>query len=202
MRKTLTLALVAAAFILTPLALRADSLQETFSLTLPSTVLNNTAVEGGENFSTTSFAEFNPALGTLNSINVTFTGSATFSGSSLLSSALLFHNSNETVGPLLFFSSPGAINFNMAAGDGFRPDLARITGTGTTVFDLNLDAPGATFATTSPGGLAGKITYDYSPPAPTPAPESSTMVQLVPTLLGMLAFGWWLERRKCSAISR
>lgn len=181
-----------------PLALRADTINETFSLTIPATTL--TAAVG--RFSTTSFAEFNPADGTLNSVAVTLTGSATWSGPKVFLVFLVLHNTEEQVVPGQDFSTPGPINISMSGTDAFGVDLPFLTGTGTTVFDLILEGPGDTFATTSSGGLAGTLTYNYTPAAPTPTPESSTLVQLVPTLLGVLAFGWWMERRKLRAIAR
>jgi len=69
---------------------------------------------------------------------------------------------------VLDLSSPGAISLNLSRTDNFGPDLVALTGTGTTALDLSLAATGTTFATP---GLAGSITYDFTP-ATAPSPVS------------------------------
>jgi hypothetical protein len=75
-----------------------------------------------------------------------------------------------------------------------------MTGARTTVLDLVLNAePGDTF---SYSGVMGTITYDHTPATTTPVPEPGTLAQLVPTFIGLLAFGWWAEKRNRKALSR
>jgi hypothetical protein len=57
---------------------------------------------------------------------------------------------------------------------------------------------GDTISASTP--LSGSITYDYTPPTTT-VPEPGT-AELIPAAIGVLAFGWWAERRRLKAISQ
>jgi PEP-CTERM motif len=177
-------------FLLTPLTVSAASITEPFSVTIsPAVTLT------GEVFPVTSFAQFNPANGTLNDIMTTLTGPATWTSSShdpLLFAALTLHNSGEEVNNGQTFGSPGAITINFGGTDTFTPDFTTLIGTGTTTLDFSLEAttPSDTFETTAAAGLVGSITYDYTPSAVVPEPGS---LALLGAGLAGFAFG---RRRK------
>ncbi|MBV9443552.1 MAG: PEP-CTERM sorting domain-containing protein [Acidobacteriaceae bacterium] len=197
MLRTVGLSLIAVAITLMPGAVKADSITESFSLSIPTTTLTDTAPNGGENFPTTGFAEFNPAIGTLNSIAATLTGPATWSFglNFILNASLLFNNSptftEAGINAFQSFESQGAISFDISTTNTFPDELLLVTGTGTTNFVLNLSAAGDTFSTTSPG-LTGTITYNYTPAAAIPEPGSLTLLAVAGATTGLFA----LRRRR------
>lgn len=164
-----------------PSSLRANTITETFSLSVPTTALT----PGGNIFTTTSFAEFNPADGTLNSITATLTGPATWSGGSIegdvFSAFLVFSGTNRLVGNTaapVFTGLPfgsTTINFNISETDTLALDFPFVTGTGTTGFDFVAISPGTTFSANSPG-LSGTITYNFTPSASVPEPTTLTLL--------------------------
>jgi PEP-CTERM motif len=128
----------------------------------------------------TSFAQFNPANGTLTDIMTTITGPATWTSSSQapsLFARLTLHNSGEEVNNGQTFGSPGAITINFGGTDTFIPDFTTSIGTGTTTLDFKLlGEPGDTFETTAAAGLVGSINYDYTPSAVVPEPGSLALL--------------------------
>jgi PEP-CTERM motif len=164
-------------FLLTPLTVSAASITEPFSVTIsPAVTLTGTF----NPFPVTSFAQFNPANGTLNDIMTTLTGPATWTSSAsfpILDAALSLHNSGEEVNTGQTFLSPGAITINFGETDTFTPDFTTLIGTGTTTLDFTLlGDPGDTFETTAAAGLVGSITYDYTPSAVVPEPGSLALL--------------------------
>jgi hypothetical protein len=162
-------------FLLTPLTVSAASITEPFSVTIsPAVTLP------AELFPVTSFAQFNPANGTLNDIMTTLTGPATWTSSSqapMLFARLTLHNSGEVVNHGQAFSSTGALTVDFGGTDTFTPDFTTLIGTGTTTLDFSLlGEPGDTFETTSAAGLVGSITYDYTPSAVVPEPGSLALL--------------------------
>ncbi|MGH9435918.1 MAG: hypothetical protein ACRD06_07955, partial [Terriglobia bacterium] len=126
MRKTLTLALIAGVMILTPLALRADSITETFTsgLSPSGTTLPATPIPSG-------LSLFNPAQGTLTGISVTISGTATWASTS--SSPLLLAYIDSITGlnsTSQRFNTPGSINISVTGTSTSNPALALFTGTG------------------------------------------------------------------------
>lgn len=177
----LRFALAAGIIALMPLSVRADSLTETFTLTVPTTLLT-----GNDIFPVTNFALFNPADGTLNDFKTTFTGPATWDSQNLppsLVTDLTLHGTSEEVAPFQMFPFPGNITFNISGTDSVGSDLTALTGTGTTTLDLRLFSnPGDTFATT---GLTGTITYDFTPAS---VPEPSLLALFSVGLASLLGF--------------
>jgi hypothetical protein len=163
-------------FLLTPLTVSAASITEPFSVTISPAV----TLTGDDRFPVTSFAQFNPANGTLNDIMTTITGPATWTSSiegPLLTAELTLHNSDEEINNGQLFFATGALTIDFGGTDTFTPDFTTLIGTGTTTLDFRLlSDPGDTFETTSAAGLVGSITYDYTSSAVVPEPGSLALL--------------------------
>lgn len=170
--RNLGYALVAAVIMLMPLSAKADQITEMLSITVfPAMTIPNSG-----NFAGTAFPKFNPSIGTLNNIMTTLTGPATWTSSipsQFFVTCVALHGTGECVTSFQDFPSPGTININLSGTDSFAPDLATLTGTGTTTLDLRavIFDLGDTFAT-SASGLSGSITFNYTPSATIPEPSS------------------------------
>lgn len=169
-------ALAAALIALLPLSARAASITENFTLSVP---VGTTLSSGANSFSVTSFAEFNPALGTLNRVSVTLAGAAVWSANTFpdafTDNLILPFNTMHflTSGQLFDFDQSGSIVIDLSSGPiGDAPDLSHLTGTGMTNLDLLVEAKaGDNFFTPVGTSLAGSITYSYTPAA-VPGPSS------------------------------
>jgi PEP-CTERM motif len=189
-------AILVAAAVCFPFAAKAAVITENFNVTVPTTTLLGIAQD---KFPTSSFLEFDPANGTLNSIDVTLNGSATWNvisdGPIPVQTALALHNSNELVAqsPFQLVNAPVILNYvvNISGNDSFAPDLAALTGTGSTVLDFKVfGRQGDVF--TSTGALNGSITFNFTPVAGG-VPEPSTWAMM---LLGFAGVGFMAYRRK------
>jgi PEP-CTERM motif len=180
--------------LLTPLTVSAASITEPFSVTISPAV----TLTGDDHFPVTSFAQFNPANGTLNDIMTTLTGPATWTSSpqNQLIASLNLHNSDDFIGNFQTFYFTGAITINLGGTDTFTPDFTTLIGTGTTTLDFTLVGDlGDTFETTSAAGLVGSITYDYTPSAVVPEPSSLALIGT-----GVAGFAF-IRRRKNHSVS-
>src|SRR5260370_40538188 len=129
----LRFALAAGIIAVMPLSVRADSITEVFTLTVPPTTLAN-----DNRFQGTTFALFNPADGTLNDFMTTLTGPAAWFSSSLfpnLFATLQLPDGDQVVSGQSF-TSLGPITVNILGTDSFGPDLTSLTGTGTRMLDF------------------------------------------------------------------
>jgi hypothetical protein len=169
--------------LLVPLPATASTITLPFSLTVSPAA---TLVAGASFnfFDSTPFAQFNPAMGTFNSVSVSLTGNATWTEStgpaSNLEARLGLDDTNIFVSNVQTFTMPGAITLNLsyaAAAGGFGGAVeGTFVGTGTTHQNLALFTafPGETFATQ--GSLTGTVTYDFTPGTPVPEPGSVALL--------------------------
>lgn len=176
--------LVAATLLTASLAAHADTITQSF------TVLGNTGAvlgSGSYGVASSSFARFDASKGTLNSLTISLSGTATYNGADhdnfeALSSvnASQFVLGINTSG---FTFQPG--NFGIAASgtDSYGPDLSLFfTGSGTQQLLLQFSDP-----TTNVSVTNGRITYDFTTPAATAiTPEPSSLALLGTGLLGAL----------------
>jgi hypothetical protein len=168
-------ALATALLALIPLSAGAAAIREDFTLVAP----YPNFISSGSLFPATSFAKFNPALGTLDDLEVRLRGAArwtiTASPDVFSDSLSLAYNPTHLIPGAGQFFYTDSIDINLSGGSTFAPDLSAVTGTGTTNIDLVVYADrGDLFGTTTAAGLVGSITYLYTPAA---IPE--------PTMLGL-----------------
>lgn len=196
MRKIPTVALVAGILTLAPLALRADSITNSFTVGIPSgSSLPAAIIPSG-------LSLFNPAQGTLTGVSLTITGSATWTSSyssplllAFLDSVTTLSTNSQTV------TSPGAIAINLTGTSTSTTSLGLYTGTGDytgTLLDLSVSQleTGDTISASAP--LAGKITYTFAA-AVTTTPEPASLLHLGTDLLGTAILV--RQRQKCGNVA-
>jgi hypothetical protein len=152
----------------------ANTLIVPFTLTVGSPAVLTTDDYSG--FVSTPFAQFDPANGTLTSIDISLSGQGSWDNAGsigFLAAALtLPGDGSVTIGNGQSFGSPGLIDISLTASYSGSLLLPVLTGSGsvTETFDLLAAGMDETFATVSP--LEGSITYNYTPPAAVPEPDS------------------------------
>jgi hypothetical protein len=184
MMRTVGLTLVASvAAWLAPQEAQANTITESFTVSVPSVV----HLTGDDFFLTSSFALFDPTLGTLDEIETSLKGSAIWGSNAQapsLTAVLALDQGGNVTAPFKF-NTPGTINFDLSGTDSAAPDPALATGTGTTALHFRLlGDPDDTFAT-SVDGLQGSITFDFTPVTEVPEPASLALFAG-----GLVAFGW------------
>jgi hypothetical protein len=182
------LALVAVLGVVKPA--KADTIAVDFTV-------NGTAVPDNILFheiTSSSFADFDPAIGRLDGVTLSFKGTANFSPSSFLGAAELFFvgASNKE----LFFGSGGGsggsfpISASGTVSDAVSLRLFEGSGTQALMFLFGVE-----FGALSMSGQSGTLTYDYTPAALT-VPESSTWAMMA---LGFAGLGYAGYRRRTVA---
>lgn len=170
---------------------RATIISETFSFA---------EFSGYRGESGTSFAQFNPTLGTLNSVTVDFAVTADFfgGGANDINKANYSLNAGDVFN--ILFQVPG----NTAAGEFTQlaaPSLTPFIGTGSVTTSVNVTNAGGTHANISSTfldqGIGESVTYDYTPVSAS-VPEPGTLALFSAGLIGLMGL---LRRRQRKALT-
>jgi hypothetical protein len=141
-----------------------------------------------------TLGQFNPAKGTLTSVMLSLTGSATWSSGDASPSLTA---KGQVQGFQTFgsqsFSNPGTITFTTVSGSSSDSGLlSSITGTGTMQAGIDFTTSDTTDNMADIGnGLSGVLTYTFT--APTPEPASLTLFGL--GAVGLIGYGWRKRKR-------
>lgn len=137
----------------------------------------------------TGFSDFDPSLGTLNSITINFSGDMSYNtgdGLDTFSFDFVSASSNPNValvsGSGSVFSDSGLFPISASGTDSLSTDLAAFEGAGTQTLLLNFAIAEGTLSTEY---TSGTITYDYTP-ALAATPEPSSVLLLGTGALGLL----------------
>jgi PEP-CTERM motif len=159
--------------------------------------VNGTGVEHSplvEEITSSSFADFDAAIGTLTGVTLSFMGTAKLSPSSPFATAGLL--SVGTADRELFLGSAGGfggsfpISANGTVSDAVSLSMFEGSGTQALVFIFGVE-----FGTLSMSGQSGTLTYDYIPTT-LAAPEPSTWAMMA---LGFVGLGHVGYRRRTAA---
>ncbi len=171
--------------LLTSATVRADTITETYSISIPSGSLAESS-----DFGSALFPKFNPSNGVLTSVTDTLTGTATWNASSednlvltLVDAAGFGLASSQTFTTF----TPGAQPITISL-ENFAPPnpLTNWQGPGFTAVTLEGEDNVSTSTISTTSDLVGTVTYTYTPvPVPTPGPAAS---------LALLAVGPFLLR--------
>jgi PEP-CTERM motif len=180
-------------------ACHADTITEAIALTLPSTNIETASEVLAQ---TTSFAQLNPVVGKLNSVQVTLNGNATWSGLAPLKSsfsltlALDFDGTfdhivaskmfSHTGAPVIFIPFSDSIFINFSGMNTVASVFAPLIGDGAT--ELDLAASSGNTSTHLAGSLQGAIVYNFTPAGEASAPEPVSLALLGFGLVGIAAF--------------
>lgn len=178
-----------AAVVLVSSISHAAVLTQVFNIQVPS----NTTVGAATNVASSTFPQFDPATGTLISVNTSFSGTGswvTSAGGQMLDLSLVVHGKAIVLAGQRYFFTPGNISFDFAGTDSYLPELASFVGSELTQVDLRFSGSGGTF-TTPPN--TGTISYAFTPTVAVPEPETTWL-----TGLGLVAMGLLRGRRRTS----
>ncbi len=166
-----------------PAVSHADTLTQTLRQTY--TGVSSTVEDTG------GIAQFDPALGTLNSVTQTLAGTIVFTPTSPSGSFTFGVNGQGTpITTLLAFTSGGDINVSATSG----PTLEEATdqfGQQYTIEPFDLAITGGTLS--SVGSVTDTFTFNYTPSAVAATPEPTSFALLGTGLLGMAGV---LRRRR------
>jgi hypothetical protein len=179
----LAFGIAALLLLLSPAPAKANSISETFTITVSSPQTLGSILD----VTSSSFAQFNPSLGTLTEVQSTLTGTGTWAGTGtvFITNLLTASPVNEVISNSQTFFTLGAITFSISGADSFPFDLSVFSGTGTTDVRLSLNSDRSTDTFMTDGTLTGTITYDYTPAA---TREPSSLALLATGLLGFAFF--------------
>jgi hypothetical protein len=160
----------------------------------PGTIVNNFTVNGtavvNDSFNlgitSTSFADFNTALGTLTGVTLSFRGTAT-SVSNDLAFLDNVSTASDVVEPIFLGVGMGigSGSFPISASETVNFDLSMFEGSGTQALVFNFFQDGGTVTMS---GQSGTLTYDFTPAPIASVPEPSTWA------MGLIGFGSAIAR--------
>ena len=161
-------------------AAHATAIIEDFTISVPTPESLTTVV------ASSAFPEFDPANGTLTSIDVHITGSGRWSTSApgpVLTASVPPFSGDQV------FTIPGNISFNLSVSSSGASVLSDFTGVNSDFLSFRLGVTtdkGDTF-TTGDGALSGTITYNYTPASAPggPVPEPASLAVLATSLAGL-----------------
>jgi hypothetical protein len=172
---------VAIAILSLSLAARAGTITESYSAS-GTAVLN---ASGSYGIDTTSFADFDTSLGTLDSITIDLSGEATNTSDDFFNGFADVTPGSDVNEDLVdgngATGEKGPFAISADATDTYGPDMLYFEGSGTQEFVLNFDDS----ATVASDGVTGTLTYNYTPSDATVVPEPSSFVLLSAGLLGV-----------------
>lgn len=176
-----------ALLLLAPAISRADTITETFTFA----TLSGYSSETG-----TPFSQFNSALGTLNSITLNATATATFSGGGANDDNLASYTLTLVAGEPRVMNAEtfGNRSVSTAINLNFSDDLlAPFIGSGSIVPSITVRNHNLTSASISSTFGTESVTYNYTPAATAAEPGSFLLLALV------LLSGLWFERKRLFA---
>ena len=178
-------AAAAAIILCAPMVAKAGQIVEPFTVTISSTTTDNTETDL---FPGSTFDKFDPADGTLTSVDFTLAGSVTVAsvGGDVLRSGLFNGNDIVASGANVSVSQPQTVPYPVAMSASFSsatvPDLSDLVGAGVTELTFAFFSfSGDVLNSTDP--LAGTVTFNFNSPVSTPEP--ATLAVLAVGLVGV-----------------
>lgn len=158
----------------------ATALTQSFAIEVPS----GTVAGDGVNVASSSFQQFDPAMGTLTEIQTIFGGTGSWNSSTAaprLDLSLVTHGAAVVIGGEQVFFSPGDVQFSLGGTDRYLPELGSFIGPGAAQVDLRILGDGGTFSTAL---TEGSVAYVYEP-QPAAIPEPGAVWTLCAGLLAL-----------------
>ncbi len=189
MRTALAAGLIGGAVLLAAGRAGANTITQTF--TFPS------LYDYGTEDATSPIDLFNPTLGTLDSVTVNATVTATFSdGSSTFDNVAEYRITVVDSDFIIHASRTGnGTAIGSLINDTVDADFASFTGKGTTLLTLLVLDYGETSANVRSVFGTESITYNFTPSKGVPLPEPGSLVLLGTALLGLGVVGWARRHR-------
>jgi hypothetical protein len=190
-----------------PISAAADqTITETFSLTIPPTVVQTATANSEQVFTSTPFPLFAPTFGMLDAVSAMISGPLTAASIAENPSLtfILFTPAPANSGVVRIDGEdynivpPGTIDLNLSGSrnkdDGADQFLG--TGTGEVTLFVNTQDPSNTTVLKSDGPLTGSVTYTYAlPTGALPVPEPATWTMMLVSFAGLGFLGYRQTRK-------